>query len=212
MNSDVHSAEVDMTATAEKAVQLFTYLRELCGLRISHVRDLSQYDEVFWFEDIPHEKQCHCIAWRMGENREIAAEERSDIWVEIHKPTLKSPPEIPDELEQWINDDEVTDSSLEEPSLFSEIPITITHEGDTQANHTEIRALDDCPEIFELWMEYVERKWKPWAAEDTTCNRPSSCHSNTSGLPKPYMHIEINNRPCAEAPVDQNSRKSKSRL
>jgi len=126
MNPDAPKEEVEMTATVARAIQLFTYLRELCALRTSHVRDVSQYDEVFWFEDIPHESQCHCIAWRIGENTETTAEEPSDVWVEVHKPMLKNLPEVPDELEQWIKDDEVSDSSLEEPGLFSEIPVFLT--------------------------------------------------------------------------------------
>jgi len=81
MNADDKSAEAASSASTDKAVQLFTYLRELCALRASHVRDVSQYDEVFWFGDIPREKQCQCIAWRIGQNPDDLGEEPSDLWV-----------------------------------------------------------------------------------------------------------------------------------
>lgn len=155
MNAYDNSAEAASTVSTDKAVQLFTYLRELCALRSSHVRDVSQYDEVFWFGDIPREKLCQCIAWRIGQNQDDLGEEPSDLWVEVHKPVLKAPPEVPDELEQWIKADEVTDSSLEGPGLFSEIPV-IVDDDETLSAHTEILKLDDHSEIFELWMNYVE--------------------------------------------------------
>jgi len=165
MTEDDNSAEAASSVSTDKAVQLFTYLRELCALRTSHVRDVSQYDEVFWFGDIPRERQCQCIAWRIGQNEDELDEEPSELWVEVHKPVLKAPPEVPDELEQWIKADEVTDSSLEEPGLFTEIPV-IVDDDETLPAHTEILKLDDHPQVFEIWMSYVEDEWTPWAAED----------------------------------------------
>lgn len=165
MNVADKSTEAASSVSTDKAVQLFIYLRELCTLRTSHVRDVSQYDEVFWFGDIPRDKLCQCIAWRIGQNPVDLTEEPSDFWVEVHKPVLKAPPEVPDELEQWIKADEVTDSSLEEPGIFSEIPV-IVGDDDTLSTHTEILKLDDNPKVFDLWMSYVEGKWKPWATED----------------------------------------------
>ena len=141
------------------------------------MRDLSQYDEVFWFGDIPRESRCQCIAWRIGQNPDELAEERSDTWVEVRKPVLRTPPEVPDELEQWVKADEVTDSSLEEPGLFSEIPITILDEDEGLPIRTEILKLDDSPEVFDLWMDYVESRWKPWAAEDRRLQRIQNAYN-----------------------------------
>ena len=165
MTEDDNSAQTASSVSTDKAVQLFTYLRELCALRVSHVRDVYQYDEVFWFGDIPRERHCQCIAWRIGQNQDDLGEEPSDLWVEVRKPVLKAPPEVPDELEQWLKADEVTDSSLEVPGLFSEIPV-IVDDDETLPAHTEILKLDDHPQVFEIWMSYVEDEWKPWAAED----------------------------------------------
>ena len=100
MSPDDNNTETAASVSTDKAVQLFTYLRELCALRTSQVRDVSQYDEVFWFGDIPRERLCQCIAWRIGQNSDDPGEERSDLWVEVHKPELKRHPEVPEALRQ----------------------------------------------------------------------------------------------------------------
>ncbi len=176
VNDYPHSAEVAPAVSTDKAVQLFTYLQELCALRTSQVRDVSQYDEVFWFGDIPRERLCHSIAWRIGQNSDDSGEERPDLWVEVHKPELKRHPEVPDELEQWLSDD-LSDSSLEEPRLFSEIPVSMQQEEEGLPVRTEILRLDDFPEIFELWLDYVEGKWKPWAEEDRRLQRVQNAYN-----------------------------------
>ena len=47
----------------DKAVRLFTYLKEVCQLRFVVVRDRRNYDLLLWFHDIPREPECLCIAW-----------------------------------------------------------------------------------------------------------------------------------------------------
>ncbi len=88
------------------------------------------------------------------------------IWIEVHKPILKSPPEVPDELEQWIKETEVSDSAFDEPGLRDQITITHDPNPETGEEITEVLALDDHANIFELWMKYTDEKWKPWADED----------------------------------------------
>ena len=165
-----------MSSSTDKAIQLFTYLKDLCALRATQVRDFAKYEEVLWFYDIPKEKYCHCIAWRFGDNSEPSAVDRPDVWVEIRKPLLKSPPEEPDDLEQWLKDD-ITDSSIEEPDLFTEIPVTVEPDESSLQTYTEVLSLDDHPDIFELWVDYVEKKWKPWAEEDRRLQRVQTAYN-----------------------------------
>ncbi|MHA2251502.1 MAG: AAA domain-containing protein [Candidatus Kariarchaeaceae archaeon] len=155
-----------MDSVCEKAVRLFTYLKELSKLRTTHIKDISRYDETLWFSDIPKEKICHCVAWDLWNQKEDEKEKTKDVWIEVHKPSLKSPPEIPDELELWIKDDELSDSSLDEPGLRDNITIISEPDPITGEETTEILALDDHPDIFELWIKYTDEKWKPWAEED----------------------------------------------
>ncbi|MFH1699802.1 MAG: AAA domain-containing protein [Candidatus Zixiibacteriota bacterium] len=155
-----------MNSVSDKAIRLFTYLKELSKLRTTHTKDVAKYDEVLWFSDIPKEKHCHCIAWDLWSQTEDEKERAKDIWIEVHKPNLKSPPEVPDELEQWIKDNEVSDSAFEEPGLRDKITITTDSDPETGEEITEVLALDDHANIFELWMKYTDEKWKPWAEED----------------------------------------------
>ena len=160
-----------LTTTRDKAIQLFTYLKELSKLRTTHTKDVAKYDEVLWFSDIPREKICHCVAWELWTPKDAEREERVDVWVEVHKPTLKSPPEVPDELEQWIKEDEVSNSILEEPGLRDTITIVSDPDSETGEEQTETFSIDDHDDIFETWMKYTADKWKPWADEDRRLQR-----------------------------------------
>lgn len=166
MSSDNRNAEEALPATTRKAIGLFKYFLEVSELRMSQALDVSQYEEVLWFADIPHESSCQCLAWKIGQNQDESAKEYSDVWVEVHKPQIKSPPNVPDELKPWIKMDQVKDSSISEPDIFSEIPVTVENEDENSSSSTQILKLDDFPDIFESWMKYLESKWKPWAEED----------------------------------------------
>lgn len=155
-----------MSTTCDKAVQLFTYLKELSKLRTTHTKNVSKYDEIIWFSDIPKEKGCHCIGWELWAQREDEKEGRGDVWIEVHKPTLMSAPEVPDALEQWIKEEEVSNSDLAEPGLRDEIVSVSDPDPETGEELTETLSIDDHPDIFEMWMEYVENSWKPWMEED----------------------------------------------
>ena len=155
-----------MTTTSDKAIQLFTYLKELSKLRTTHTKDVSKYDKVLWFSDIPREKCCCCLVWEFWDQRENEKEDRGDVWVEVHKPTLKSPPEVPDDLEPWIKEEDFSSSDLEEPGLRDEITVIRDSDPMTGEEQIETLSINDYPGIFEMWMEYAGKEWKSWAEED----------------------------------------------
>jgi len=167
-----------MDSICEKAVRLFTYLKELSKLRTTHIKDINRYDEALWFSDIPKEKKCHCVAWDLWNQNDDEKEKTRDIWIEVHKPSLKSPPEIPDDLELWIKDDELSDSSLEEPGLRDDITLTSEPDPISGEETTEILTLDDHPDIFELWIKYTDEKWKPWAEEDRRLQKVQNVYND----------------------------------
>lgn len=167
-----------MNSTQEKAIKLFTYLKELSKLRTTHSKDVAKYEEVLWFSDIPLEKHCHCIAWDLWSQKEDDTERRDDSWVEVHKPILKSPPEVPDDLEPWIKDDEVSNSTLIEPGLRDSITVFYDPDPETGEELTEVLSINDHANIFELWMKYSEEQWKPWAEEDRRLQRIQSVYNN----------------------------------
>src|SRR3989442_7087985 len=148
----------------DRCVRLFTFLRELAELRTSTVRVLDQYEKVLWFNEIPRESGCHCVAWRS-----IGEEQQSEVWVEIKKPRLKPPPEVPQDIKPWIDSSDLVNSSLESPSLRERILIGGAAERESDPGGEEqlaLRYLNQSPEVRTQWKNYVDSKWKPWAEED----------------------------------------------
>ena len=150
----------------DKAIRLFTYLKDLCALRTTQVRNVATYDQVFWLNDLPHHKLCRCTISRLTDSTSMVPELHAVPWVEIRKPALKSPPELPDELEPWIKDEEITDSSLLEPGVYEQIPYSMLQGDSADTTPNDLASINDYPDVFDMWVDYVEAKWKPWAEED----------------------------------------------
>lgn len=104
--------QVDDQQVRDRAIRLFTFLRELTELRTKTIRTSDQYKKVLLFNDIPREPGCRRIAWGSVEDVK-----QSEVWLEIKKPRLKAPPEVPDALKPWLDPREVEDSSREFPEL-----------------------------------------------------------------------------------------------
>jgi very-short-patch-repair endonuclease len=133
----------------EHAISLFTYLRELARLRSVVVRDVEQYEAVLWVADLPRERECYARAWG-GD-----AVDGEDLWLQVKKPQLANPPTPPNEIRPWIRESALTDSS-EIPELLQQ---TVVGTG------PEFQNLEDHPEVTEIWEEYLESQWFPWAEE-----------------------------------------------
>lgn len=156
----------EMSPERDKAIRLFTYLKELCALRTTQVRNVATYDQVFWLSDLPRHKLCRSAIWRLTEPSSPTSEQPADSWIEVRKPAIKSPPELPDELEPWIKDEELTDSSLTEPGIYEQIPLSAIQVDSADIGTQTLASINDYPHIFEKWVDYVETKWKPWATTD----------------------------------------------
>ena len=91
----------------ERAVALYTFLKEFAQLRTRTVRDVDTYEQVIWVSDIPQQPGCDCIAW----HRDL--DDASDKpWLEIRRPRLKRPPEPPELAQIWVRREQLNDSSL----------------------------------------------------------------------------------------------------
>ena len=145
----------------ERAVALYTFLKEFVQLRTKTIRDISRYEQdgqVIWAADIPREHGCHCIAWHR-ETAEVSGDDAPDeVWIEIRKPRLTRPPEPPQSVHAWVRREQLDDSSLELPELFPDLP------GES-ADDPPIR-LDDHPEVQAAWDTYIEDRWWLWAEQD----------------------------------------------
>lgn len=150
----------------DKTIRLFTYLKDLCALRTTQVRNVATYDQVFWLTDLPHHKLCRSSIWRLTDPASPTSGQHVDPWIEVRKPALKSPPELPDEVEPWIKDEELTDSSLSEPGFYEQIPLSALHGNSDDTDPNALASINDYPHVFDKFLDYIEAKWKPWANED----------------------------------------------
>lgn len=158
-----------MTDKSEKAANLFKYLSELAKLGVPHIKHLRNYDSYLWFSEIPRDTKCRCIAWNFQKAEDEEAQD--EYWLEIPKPFLKAPPDYPGELEAWVIESQVTDSSTNEPQLNNEIVVFGEPDLETGEETTSILKIDDYPHISEIWMSYVNNKWKPWSNDDQVLQR-----------------------------------------
>ena len=145
----------------ERAVALYSFLKEFSQLRAKTIRDISRYEQdgqVIWAADIPQEQGCHCIAWHRDSADTSSSDASDEVWLEIRKPRLTRPPEPPPSVQEWVRREQLNDSSLELPELWPTLPAD-------SADDPQI-CLDDHPEARDVWDAYIVDHWWPWAELD----------------------------------------------
>ncbi len=164
MNQNSNSLGDNTESVSKQAANVFHYLRELKGLQFLPVSDVEKYDQVLWLSDIPKEKGCYCKAWELI--RDDSTDEK-DFWVEIYKPKLQSPPELPDGLDPFVPHEQLENSSLDKPQLLDLTnEVLIRHffaEDDDFEPETEELQIDEHEDIFEKYIAYVDDQWNAWA-------------------------------------------------
>jgi len=155
----------------DKAIRLFTFLREVTASRTKTVRTLDNYEQVLWIADIPQENECHFVGWNP-----IAETDSEDTWSEVKKPRMQSQPSLSSELGEWVNPHELKNSG-NEPALFERIlidsdleeqeeQVDLPKERMDDIETPQFRELTDHPQIQALGEEYLTHKWRPWAEID----------------------------------------------
>ena len=149
------------TLVRDKAVRLFTYLKELTELRTDVRRNCDDYDQVVWWAEIPREKECYCAAWDLG--RDAPYED----WLRVERPRRKRPPTLPPALLPWLSERDVADASQDAPQLKDSIVEEAgSNDAGSQGPETVVRRLEDYPAVLRQWELYVENHWWPWATEE----------------------------------------------
>jgi very-short-patch-repair endonuclease len=147
----------------DRAVRLFKFLRELAQLKTRIVRDLSEYEQVVWFCEIPEHKACFSI---LGPESETS---QDTVWLEVRKsPEPKRPP-IPTACQRWLEDTD-EDNPEAEPKLRDEITSNTSQSFGSESNpHPQDKAftpsterLSDHPEVLEEWDRWKQHAWRPW--------------------------------------------------
>src|SRR6266511_1674781 len=89
-----------------KALRLARYLKEFVGLRSTTVRDVDKYETVLWFGDMPQESECESPAWK-------DSFEPGDPWMEVRKQQFPKPPDPPEVILPWIDQQALKQSTVE---------------------------------------------------------------------------------------------------
>ena len=78
------------------ALRLAKYLKEFVGLRTTTVRDVTKYDSVLWFHEMPQENDCKCGAW-------LDDYDPAEPWLTVKKQRFEKAPKISEQIVPWVD-------------------------------------------------------------------------------------------------------------
>lgn len=152
-----------MTATPpppeSPALRLARYLKEFVGLRTTTVRDVSQYEAVHWFSDMPQENDCVSGAW-------TDEHDPAHPWLEVHKQNFERSPTLPDAILPWVDQAAFKRATPEIPALRSSIYLpddkAVVAKG--EARPLIKHSLDAHPEVTRAFAQF-QPTWIAWSTE-----------------------------------------------
>ncbi|MBN2311570.1 MAG: AAA family ATPase, partial [Candidatus Hydrogenedentes bacterium] len=152
-----------MTANGDQeekpALRLARYLKEFVGLRTTTVRDVTKYDSVLWFGDMPQEADCRSAAWTDDYDAE-------DPWLEVKKQEFEKAPPPPQFTMPWVDEDALRRATVEIPPL--RLSVLVPDDGaevdDGESPPLTEHSLGDYPEIQQAYERY-RPLWEAWSAE-----------------------------------------------
>ncbi len=164
----------NVVETEPPELRLARYLKELVGCRTTVVRDVSKYEELLWFSDMPQTTDCRSVAWTDGGKL-------GDAWLEVRKQSFKPVPELPEIVRPWVVDIQDFERASREipqlrPSIFLPDEEAEIAEGETPP--LVERVIADHPEIRAAFDEYRPH-WENWSEE----------HRRRKGIQKVYADL-----------------------
>lgn len=147
------------TPQESKALRLARYLKEFVGLRSTTVRDVDNYEAVLWLGDMPQESECQSPAWN-------DSFEPGDPWLEVRKQQFPKPPDPPEIILPWIDQQALKRATAEMPQLRQTIllPDLNAKVDDGEDPPLVEHALNEQPEIARAYERY-RPNWEVWSAE-----------------------------------------------
>ena len=157
------------SAEKSKVLRLIEYLTRIASLRTKITRDINDYQNVLWINDIPKQKGCFTQAWGRDEDFD------SEVWIEIQTRREPALPSVPLSCKDWTNKSSLRNKS-DLPDLLPEMTQLLKNpiwfEGSEQQELIpRVERLIDHPEIQKTWESYIEESWVPWteAHNDWEC-------------------------------------------
>ena len=170
-----------MSDVKQSTENLFRFLKEFNKLKIKPRLDISSFEKVLWFYEIPKEKECRSIIHKMDSEKFNKDSENFDKWIEIKKPKRKSCPIPPEEIKPWLKDDTLS-GYTKQPQLFNYIIANRSKEINETINEEEKGTdkiwLEDHSEIKQIFENYLNQKWIPWSQEEKRLEIISRIYNN----------------------------------
>ena len=154
----------------EKVLDLVEYLIRLARLRTKITRDVQEYRDVLWLNDIPRgAKECFTQAWGADENFD------SDVWIEIRNRKEPPLPKVPPVCEDWVERESLRNKN-DIPELLPEITKMVEHPRSQERTDDpefipRTERLEDHPKLQNTWDKYIEERWFPWVEEHNDWER-----------------------------------------
>ncbi|TYS45620.1 AAA domain-containing protein [Bacillus infantis] len=165
------------TLERDKTSRLFTYLKELSLLKAPLIRDIQNYEDYIFLNEIPDELSCISPL----------STDVTDIWIEIKKPLKPNFPLPPNSIENWLSPYFQNNDIKKEPSLVERITNPEYIENDAgEASEPEKESpylyLKDFPQILNTFKYYKTGKWEPWREEFIRFEKVQSIYTKLFSL------------------------------
>ncbi len=147
------------TASEPKALRLARFLREFVSLRSTTIYDIGKYESVLWLGDLPQNQDCRSPAWQ-------ADFEPGDSWLEVRKQHFLKPPNPPDAILPWVDQNALRRALEEMPSILPSIlmPDLGAEIGEGEEPPLVEHRISEHPEIQRAYDRY-RPSWETWSAE-----------------------------------------------
>lgn len=174
-------------AEREKAIRLVDYLTKLALFRSNPVRDIKEYEKIFWISDVPHEQGCFTQAWGPDEEHE------PDEWLEVQNRREPELPAVPPVCKDWVNI-EVLREINKLPELLPEITREVSDpDWDEKSDKTKMilrkEFLKDNPEVQKAWDRYIKDKWLPWKEKHDSWEKVHKVYSSLFAIHQEQLRL-----------------------
>jgi very-short-patch-repair endonuclease len=150
--SSTRSRDREVIGTTASLVE---FLRDVALARRRRIVDVAEYENVLWLDDLPAE---------VGVDTSAGP---GDTLLAVPRLQMEAPPEPPAVLTNWIDADDLRDSSAGSPVLKEAGPAWVEVEtpGGGRGIKSQVVPLAEAPDVgraFETWLP----AWHAWAARD----------------------------------------------
>lgn len=150
---------LDSSNHIDKLLRTVEYLHALAKVNTKTIRNLSEYQSILWFHEIPSESK-YCFSRATG----TAEEYNDDFWLEIKKFPEPKLPKVPEKCKNWVIPETLRDIK-NIPELQQAISVR-REEQDPETGETfiiiEKQTIQDRPDVQREWETYLDKQWLPW--------------------------------------------------